>query len=268
MSLNDLLQGSPFPLFNFEEIKYISELGSGANGVVYKANIKDKDYAVKEYNLNGWNDEEEFYNSILYELKVLKKINTLKYSVNTYGISYKEYRDNVQILIIMELLVSVGDLFDYTQKDQFWKVFNNENGKDFVTFYPDQNNQRYIYTMNNTIKKNVTIMLLESLIELHLQNIIHADIKSANIIYSLTNRKKIIKLVDFGASYFSKKIIDINCKAGTVGYMAPEQYEYKLNKKSDVYSLTATIIEFWNGELWGDGNNYKDCRIYNFKVIQ
>ena len=53
MSLNDLLQGSPFPLFNFEEIKYISELGSGANGVVYKANIKDKDYAVKEYNLNG-----------------------------------------------------------------------------------------------------------------------------------------------------------------------------------------------------------------------
>ena len=37
-------------------------------------------------------------------------------------------------------------------------------------------------------------------------------------------------------------------------------FRHKLNKKSDVYSLTATIIEFWNGEIWGNGNNYEDCR--------
>ena len=126
MSLNDLLQDCPFPLFKFEDIVYISELGSGANGVVYKGTINNTSYAVKEYNLHYWNYETEFFNSILYELKVLKKIDKLKYSVNTYGLSYKVYDDNVQILIIMELLVSVGDLFDYTQKDHFWKLFNNE----------------------------------------------------------------------------------------------------------------------------------------------
>ena len=261
MSLNDLLQDCPFPLFKFEDIVYISELGSGANGVVYKGTINNTNYAVKEYNLHDWNDETEFFNSILYELKVLKKIDKLKYSVNTYGLSYKVYDDNVQILIIMELLVSVGDLFDYTQKDHFWKLFNNEKNEKFVTFYPDEHNQRFIYIMNNSLKKTVTIMLIEALVELHLQNIIHADIKSANIIYSLTNGKKIIKLVDFGASYFSsKETIDIDCRSGTVGYTAPEQYRNKLNKKSDVYSLTVTIIEFWNGEIWGDGKNYEDCR--------
>ena len=261
MSLNDLLQDCPFPLFKFEDIVYISELGSGANGVVYKGTINNTNYAVKEYNLHDWNDETKFFNSILYELKVLKKIDKLKYAVNTYGLSYKVYDDNVQILIIMELLVSVGDLFDYTQKDHFWKLFNNEKNEKFVTFYPDEHNQRFIYIMNNSLKKTVTIMLIEALVELHLQNIIHADIKSANIIYSLTNGKKIIKLVDFGASYFSsKETIDIDCRSGTVGYTAPEQYRNKLNKKSDVYSLTVTIIEFWNGEIWGDGKNYEDCR--------
>lgn len=261
MSLNDLLQGCPFPLFQFEDIEYVSELGSGANGVVYKAIVNNTNYAVKEYNLYGWEDESKFFNSILYELKVLKKIDKLKYSVNTYGLSYKVYDENIQVLIIMELLVSVGDLFDYTQKDHFWKLFNNEKNEKFVTFYPDEHNQKFIYIMNVHIKKKITIMLIEALIELHLQNIIHADIKSANIIYSLTNGTKCIKLVDFGASYFSsKETIDIECTSGTMGYTAPEQYRHKLNKKSDVYSLTATIIEFWNGDIWGNGNNYEDCR--------
>jgi serine/threonine protein kinase len=261
MSLNDLLQGCPFPLFKFEDIEYVSELGSGANGVVYKAIVNNTNYAVKEYNLYGWEDESKFFNSILYELKVLKKIDKLKYSVNTYGLSYKVYDENIQVLIIMELLVSVGDLFDYTQKDHFWKLFNNEKNEKFVTFYPDEHNQKFIYIMNVHIKKKITIMLIEALIELHLQNIIHADIKSANIIYSLTNGTKCIKLVDFGASYFSsKETIDIECTSGTMGYTAPEQYRHKLNKKSDVYSLTATIIEFWNGDIWGNGNNYEDCR--------
>jgi serine/threonine protein kinase len=261
MSLKRLLKDSPFPLFKFEDIEYISELGRGANGVVYKACIDEVNYAVKEYNLYGWNDEIEFYNSVIYELNVLEKVKGLKHTVNTYGISYKEYNGNVQILVIMELLVSVGDLFDYTQKDHFWKLFNNEKGQDFVSYYPDENNNRFIYKMNNYIKKSITIMMLEALIELHLKNVIHADIKSANIIYSQENGKKVIKFVDFGASYFAKKgTITIDCRAGTVGYTAPEQYRKRLNKKSDVYSITATIIEFWNGEIWGDGETYEDCK--------
>ena len=55
------------------------------------------------------------------------------------------------------------------------------------------------------MKKKITLMLLEGLIELHLKNVIHADIKSANIVYSQSYSYD-VKFIDFGASYFSRKI--------------------------------------------------------------
>jgi serine/threonine protein kinase len=267
MSLEKLLECSPFPSYRFEEIEFVSEIGSGANGVVYKCIVRDQYYAVKEYNLSDWGEDEEgFYEALDYELKVLHRVSGLKYTVDTYGISHKKYKDNTQILIIMELLVSIGDLFDFTQKDHFWKFCEDDLEEDdleeyYVTFYPDENDQHFIYTMNKSIKKKITLMLLEGLIEFHLKNVIHADIKSANIVYSQTGNKKVVKFIDFGASYFSKKNpINIDSRCGTVGYTAPEQYTHKLHKKSDVYSLVVTIIEVWNGEIWGEGDDYKHCR--------
>lgn len=261
MSLEKLLESCPFPSYRFEEIEFVSEIGSGANGVVYKCLIRDQYYAVKEYNLCDWEDEEEFYEALDYELKVLRRVSGLKYTVDTYGISHKNYKNNTQILIIMELIVSIGDLFDFTQKEHFWKFCEDDLEEGYVTFYPDENDQHFIYTMNKSMKKKITLMLLEGLIELHLKNVIHADIKSANIVYSQSGNKKIVKFIDFGASYFSKKNpIQIESRCGTVGYTALEQYTHKLHKKSDVYSLVVTIIELWNGEIWGEGDNYKDCR--------
>ena len=61
-----------------------------------------------------------------YELKVLHRVSGLKYTVDTYGISHKKYKNNIQIPIIMELLVSIGDLFDFTQKDHFWKFCEDD----------------------------------------------------------------------------------------------------------------------------------------------
>ena len=85
------------------------------------------------------------------------------------------------------------------------------------------------------------------IIELHLKNVIHADIKSANIVYSQSGNKKVVKFIDFGASYFSKKIpIQIESRCGTVGYTALEQYTHKLHKKSDVYSLVGILLNHNN----------------------
>ena len=76
------------------------------------------------------------------------------------------------------------------------------------------------------------------------------------------DKKQIIKLIDFGMSYFSETddMIDIEYKCGTMGYRAPEQEEYKMNYQSDVYSLAVTVIEMWNGEIWIDGESFKECR--------
>lgn len=254
----DTLKNCGFPFFPYDNITFISEIGRGANGIVYKVKYNNELYAIKEYNSYDWNEIEDFFKVIIYELNIAQRIKSLNHSVNTYGYSYKILNDNIQIFIIMELVVSVGDLFDYSQKSIFWKIYNNEKGYNYITPYVDNNKKRWIYIMDILQKKEVTILLIKSLIELHLKNIIHADIKSDNIIYTL---KKNIKIVDFGASYISnKELIDIECKCGTDGYTAPEQYSNKLSKKSDVYSIVITIIEFWNGEIWGDGNSYHSCR--------
>ena len=61
--------------YRFEEIEWYNEIGSGVNGVVYKCVIRDQYYAVKEYNdICDWEDEEEFYEALDYELKVLHEV--------------------------------------------------------------------------------------------------------------------------------------------------------------------------------------------------
>ena len=71
-----------------------------------------------------------------------------------------------------------------------------------------------------------------------------------------------IKLIDFGMSYFSegKEHFEIECRCGTDGYCAPEQYRSRMGYSSDIYSIAVTAIEVWVGEIWKDGDNFDDCR--------
>ena len=39
-----------------------------------------------------------------------------------------------------------------------------------------------------------------------------------------------------------------------------EQEDLKMCYKSDIYSMAVTIIELWNGDIWYEGNNFKECR--------
>ena len=77
------------------------------------------------------------------------------------------------------------------------------------------------------------------------------------------NKKQTIKLIDFGMSYFSEgqNLIDIEYICGTLGYRAPEQENNKkMNYKSDIYAMAVSIIELWNGDIWYEGNTFKECR--------
>ena len=75
----------------------------------------------------------------------------------------------------------------------------------------------------------------------HTQNIIHCDIKPANILIEETNK---VLLTDFGiARYTTQKNA-----GGTPPYMAPEQFEGgKLSPQTDIYSLGVTVFELLSG---------------------
>ncbi|MBE9193404.1 AAA family ATPase [Gloeocapsopsis crepidinum LEGE 06123] len=100
----------------------------------------------------------------------------------------------------------------------------------------------------------IAVQLSEILNDLHHNNIIHKDIKPANII--INSIKEQVKIIDFSsASLLSKEkptISDPSLLEGTLAYMAPEQtgrMNRLIDYRTDFYSLGVTFYEILTGQL-------------------
>ena len=264
----DLLKNKvPFTIFDYDKIQFSEKIGSGANSYVYKGKIDDKLIAIKEYDKDDWEDHDEFFENLLYELDVAKKMEDSNYLMKTYGISIHDRN----IYIIMEYL-GKDDFYDFLQDKNLWQPcykYNNiiipEPENNYV-IYNEETEIYWCFTMERNRKINISRMLIESLIELHERCIIHGDIKSNNMI--LQNEK--VKLIDFGVSTImdTNDTTSIERTYGTEGYMAPEQYKYYIGYQSDIYSLGVTLIEIWTGEIWEGGEAFKKCRNEVLKCVR
>jgi len=89
----------------------------------------------------------------------------------------------------------------------------------------------------------------------HAQNIVHLDLKPANM---MVNRQGILKIMDFGlARTFVKESLDqinqtanttVEFMAGTPRFMAPEQFtSKKLDARTDIYSIGIIMINLFTG---------------------
>ncbi|KAF9579527.1 hypothetical protein BGW38_004178, partial [Lunasporangiospora selenospora] len=90
------------------------------------------------------------------------------------------------------------------------------------------------------------VKILEGLVYLHGKQVVHCDLKSANI---LTTKNGNVKLSDFGVSLNLKvKESYFGAVAGTPNWMAPEVIELKgASPASDIWSLGCTVIELLTG---------------------
>ncbi|KZT20097.1 hypothetical protein NEOLEDRAFT_1151562 [Neolentinus lepideus HHB14362 ss-1] len=100
--------------------------------------------------------------------------------------------------------------------------------------------------LNERLVASYVVKILEGLDYLHQNDVVHCDLKAANI---LTTKNGNVKLSDFGVSLnlraMEREMKDV---AGTPNWMAPEVIELKgASTKSDIWSLACTVIELLTG---------------------
>ena len=195
-------------------------IGHGAFGSVYKAihNSTNKVYAIKiidyskDINLTSYN-----YFSIQQETALMKLVNKSNYIVKYYGSYYSRKSNNIWLILEYCSSGSAIDLMLSMER-----------------------------TLSEVEIATIMEMVLEGLVLIHSKNLIHRDIKGANILLS---EDGYAKLGDFGVGVQLINEKYRKSKKGSPYWMSP-QVASNLNYdfKTDIWSLGITCVELVEGE--------------------
>ena len=203
----------------------IYPIGHGAFGSVYKAIHKstNKTYAIKIIDYSKDNNKENNniinfnYNSVQQETSIMRLVANSKYIVKYYG-SYFSRKSNTLWLIL--------------------EYCSSGSANDLM------------FSMNRTFSEvelaTIMEMVLQGLALMHKKNLIHRDIKGANILLS---EDGYAKLGDFGVGAQLSTEKYRMSKKGSPYWMSPQiASNLKYDFKTDIWSLGITCIELLEGE--------------------
>ncbi|MFC1810602.1 serine/threonine protein kinase [Patescibacteria group bacterium] len=105
----------------------------------------------------------------------------------------------------------------------------------------------------------------DALAIVHLQDLIHRDIKPDNLMVTVTaDGRVIIMLIDFGIALYGghSRQTQEGLAVGTIGYLSPEQARgQEITKLADVYSLGAVLFEILHYEPYVESQ-------YHFSAVE
>ena len=200
-------------MFTVDDYVFEKIIGKGSFGRVYKVQKKSNKYtyAIKILNLplTAQIDKQLIIN----EIRLLASHNC-KHIIDYSTVFIK----HSSIYIVME----------YATKGDMYQLINSYKS----------NNKKF----SNLEIFNYFIQIAQGIKYLHKHNIIHRDIKSANIFIDHNNN---LKLGDFGIiKILQSYAMQANTQIGTPYYMPPEIYRYqRYNTKIDIWSLGCVLYE-------------------------
>ena len=233
--LNDLIKKFEDSKKDYKE-KYVNlkKIGNGAYGTIYKVNIKNSD-----------------------DIRVLKIIDKdsmklqIKYELMKEDIE-EEFNKYINDLINEVKNMEICNKNNNINSVKFYEFYDNEKEFVIVMEYCDDNLQSILNKKEKGFNANEIFDILHQLnntFEIMVNNnIIHRDLKLANILIKYDKKDKskfIVKLSDYGVS---KKMLSLTrkCKthAGTIMTMAPEILnEEEYNNECDLWSLGVIIYQ-------------------------
>lgn len=185
-----------------------------------------------------------------------------------------------EVVAIKQVKVEDENLYQDMMKEvNILKTLSHRNIVKYVGFIPNQYNLNIVleYAENGSLMSTLKAFgafpeklvasfcakILNGLCYLHENQVVHCDLKAANI---LTTKTGDVKLTDFGVSLNLKKTVDADTISGTpnwskfvisvhtclfncINIVAPEVIELKgATTKSDIWSLGCTCIELVTGK--------------------
>lgn len=206
------------------------KIGEGAMGDVYLAKDQrlDRDVALKLLKVNGETPEEQaqYIQRFQQESKTIARL----------------HHPNI---------VSLFDIG--VDENQFYMVMEYVHGRNLQEMIEGQ---KTFFPVENVLR--IAIQLCEALKVAHEHEIIHRDVKPANILVSTQGQ---VKLTDFGIARFNEaqdmRLTQAGSMMGSFLYAAPEQLTNaaSVDLRADIYGAGSTLYELLTGKPVYDADN-------------
>ncbi|WVZ19986.1 hypothetical protein V8G54_007308 [Vigna mungo] len=194
-------------------LRYEKKIASGPLSDLYKGTFCNQDVAIKV--LKHENLNENIQREFAQEVYILSKIQH-KNVVKFVGACTKP----PNLYLVTEYMPG-GSMFDFLHK------------------------QKTALALPSLLK--VAIDVSEGMKYLHQNNIIHRDLKAANL---LIDENGVVKVADFGVARVHNQSGIMTAETGTYRWMAPEVIEHRpYDHKADVFSFAIVLWELLTGKL-------------------